>query len=154
MTATASTSLPTRGLYMAESSSGCCGRYQLPSKQPSMCKWSHSAPLLDDMDGTHGAGAVAINGAMLVAGGGYRICAQYVPNTNTWTKMSGTNLKHNYGCVIVHDDNVLVLGGAVGGRKLSKTVEEFDRDTKRWNMSDMELPVGLWIHHAVLLHLP
>ena len=122
-------------------------------------KWSYGASLPYGVGRTWGASAIAINDTMLVAGGVDRICAQYLPATNTWIKMNRMNLQHHYGCLSVHRDTVLLLGGQyhdgmAGKPKMSKAVEEYDLGKDHWKVSDIKLPLGLCLHHSVLLDLP
>ena len=119
-------------------------------------RWSHGAPLPDDVGKTLGAGAVAINDTVLVAGGEDRICVQYLCHTNTWVSLKGPELIHFYGSLVVHNDKVLLLGGrweANEGWEYHKECEEYDEDSDSWKASDSKLPVGLDGHQAVLLDI-
>ena len=58
-----------------------------------------------------------------------------------------------YASMIVHMNKVLVVGGEHGHMKFDRAVQAYDPATQTWTVSDIKLPLGLTMHHTVLIDI-
>ena len=95
------------------------------------------------------ASMTSANHQLCVAGGSGRHCAWYCPATNVWCKVQQPlNLFHNVGSLVHHDNKIIYLGGRIDA------VEELCTETGTWSVSSIKLPVKLWYHQGLVLHIP
>ena len=92
-----------------------------------------------------GASAVAMNGMLYVVGGEDNICTQYNMKMDIWTILKPPNQMHVYGCSLLYQGKILLMGGAVAKdlSVLSNVIEEYDIGEGTWKNSGITLPKKL-----------
>ena len=93
-----------------------------------------------------GARMISVNGQLLICGGKDRVCVQYNPSFDTWTKLHEPTLEHYFGALVHHDKKVYLIGGHG-----EDCVEEYDLGTKAWSVCDAKLPKKLRNLHAFVI---
>ena len=92
-----------------------------------------------------------LNGQLFLAGGrqGHGcVSLWYNPVTNSWSKGQQPLQNHCYGSLVLHDSNVILLGGK------TDEVEELCIKTGAWSVSNIKLPSALFFHQALVLNIP
>ena len=76
----------------------------------------------------HGFSMASDNESIYVAGGINKLCYKYNPTTEAWTQLRCPLLEHNYGALVFHDSNLLLVSGMMSG-----DIEEYDIEDGTWS---------------------
>ena len=91
---------------------------------------------------------VSGSGRVYVAGGDKKICCVYTITANTWTQVTGPQMRHTYGAAVIHEERLVILGGD------SDEVEEYDPELDTWDVAPYKLPRRLDFHYAFSMGVP
>ena len=74
-------------------------------------KWSHVAPLPDQVKETLGSSAASVGDNLYVVGGWVNICARYTPHSDTWQVLVPPQREHICGCLAMSHGQLCIYGG-------------------------------------------
>ena len=119
---------------------------QLLHQDADRMSWKHQAK----MSGPEckGARMVAVKDQLIFAGGISKMCAQYDPETDLWSKLNPPALKHLYGALVELHHKLYLIGGQEEDR-----VEEYNLDTNMWSVCDTKVPDKLNNLHAFVVDI-
>ena len=112
--------------------------------------WQFKSSLPSAVTCTNGAQAVSVDQKMFVVGASEILCLVYDLQLDSWSILSQPMEDHFYGSTVNIDGKIVVLGG-LHNRENSATIEEYDPESGKWQVSSTKLPVAMYCHFCCLL---
>ena len=112
--------------------------------------WCTLMDLPDVVENTRGAEAVTTGDELYVIGGWSRLCARYLPKTNTWALLKRPLHVHRAFSTVHMNGKIILVGGFDKREVCHSSVEVYDIAEDKWYVDVTTMPAALRYHHCAV----